>query len=188
MRWRFSFTSFQSSASGGAGLRSTMGFHTLESSALSAVKSFCAAGTSSSAKIASTGHSATQSVQSMHSSGSMTSMFGPSRKQSTGQTSTQWVYLHFTQDSVTTYVMNPLPESPLGERKKSVILAPGHGPPNPRLCPPTRFWSTMDACSPPVHPRTLLQGATPSDTRKTSGRDPSDTRKPSGRENHSHHG
>jgi len=41
-------------------------------------------------------------AQSMHSSGSMTSMFGPSRKQSTGQTSTQSVYLHLMQDSVTT--------------------------------------------------------------------------------------
>src|SRR5690606_9517306 len=68
-------------------------------------KSLWSAGTSSSAKIASTGHSATHSVQSMHSSGSMTSMLGPSRKQSTGQTSTQSVYLHFTQDSVTTYVI-----------------------------------------------------------------------------------
>jgi hypothetical protein len=32
----------------------------------------------------------------------MTSMFGPSRKQSTGHTSTQSVYLHLMQDSVTT--------------------------------------------------------------------------------------
>src|SRR5216117_1457713 len=82
-----------------------MGFQTLESSALIGIHSRCTGGTSSSAKIASTGHSATQRVQSMHSSGSITSMFGPSRKQSTGHTSTQSVYLHFTQDSVTTYVM-----------------------------------------------------------------------------------
>src|SRR5690242_11293236 len=55
--------------------------------------------------MASTGHSGTHRVQSMHSSGSMTSMFGPSRKQSTGHTSTQSVYLHLTQLSVTTYVI-----------------------------------------------------------------------------------
>ena len=61
-----------------------------------------ASGTSSSAKIASTGHSGTHRVQSMHSSGSITSMFGPSRKQSTGHTSTQSVYLHLMQLSVTT--------------------------------------------------------------------------------------
>src|SRR5215207_7562118 len=59
-------------------------------------------GTSSSAKIASTGHSATHSVQSMHSSGSITRKLGPSRKQSTGQTSTQSVYLQRMQVSVTT--------------------------------------------------------------------------------------
>src|ERR671918_1506604 len=82
-----------------------IGFHSFESSALSAVNSFCASGTSSSAKIASTGHSGTHSVQSMHSSGSITSMFGPSRKQSTGHTSTQSVYLHLMQLSVTTYVI-----------------------------------------------------------------------------------
>src|SRR5437016_14056819 len=55
--------------------------------------------------MASTGHSATHSVQSMHSSGSITSMLGPSRKQSTGHTSTQSVYLHLMQLSVTTYAM-----------------------------------------------------------------------------------
>src|SRR4051812_34672309 len=48
-------------------------------------------------------------AQSMHSSGSITSMFGPSRKQSTGQTSTQSVYLHLMQDSVTTWVMKKFP-------------------------------------------------------------------------------
>src|SRR2546423_13959288 len=38
----------------------------------------------------------------MHSSGSMTRKFGPSWKQSTGHTSTQSVYLHLMQFSVTT--------------------------------------------------------------------------------------
>src|SRR6185369_10612136 len=52
-----------------------------------------------------TGHSGMHTAQSMHSSGSITSMFGPSRKQSTGQTSTQSVYLQRIQDSVTTWVM-----------------------------------------------------------------------------------
>ena len=41
----------------------------------------------------------------MHSSGSMVRKFGPSRKQSTGHTSTQSVYLQRMQDSVTTWVM-----------------------------------------------------------------------------------
>src|SRR5690606_28495478 len=75
------------------------------SSALSAMYDSWPAGTSSSAKMASTGHSGMQTAQSMHSSGSMTSMFGPSRKQSTGQTSTQSVYLQRMQDSTTTWVM-----------------------------------------------------------------------------------
>src|SRR6266850_7548600 len=55
--------------------------------------------------MASTGHSGSHSVQSMHSSGSMTRKFGPSWKQSTGQTSTQSVYLHLMHCSVTTKVM-----------------------------------------------------------------------------------
>jgi hypothetical protein len=38
----------------------------------------------------------------MHSLGLMTRKFGPSRKQSIGQTFTQSVYLHLMQDSVTT--------------------------------------------------------------------------------------
>src|ERR1700749_2128538 len=52
--------------------------------------------------MASTGHSGSHSVQSMHSSGSMVRKFGPSWKQSTGQTSTQSMYLHLMQFSVTT--------------------------------------------------------------------------------------
>src|ERR1700729_796824 len=55
--------------------------------------------------MASTGHSGSHRVQSMHSSGSMTRKFGPSRKQSTGQTSTQSMYLHLMQLSVTTKVI-----------------------------------------------------------------------------------
>src|SRR5580692_9545742 len=55
--------------------------------------------------MASTGHSGSHRVQSMHSSGSMTRKFGPSWKQSTGQTSTQSMYLHLMQLSVTTNVM-----------------------------------------------------------------------------------
>lgn len=42
----------------------------------------------------------------MHSSGSITRKLGPSWKQSTGQTSTQSVYLHFMHASVTTKVMS----------------------------------------------------------------------------------
>src|SRR5690625_3585882 len=44
-------------------------------------------------------------AQSMHSSGSMTRKLGPSWKQSTGHTSTQSVYLHLMQFSVTTKVI-----------------------------------------------------------------------------------
>ncbi len=77
----------------------------LDSSAFSFVSCSCPAGTSSSETIASTGHSGSHSVQSMHSSGSITSMFGPSWKQSTGHTSTQSVYLHLIQASVTTKVI-----------------------------------------------------------------------------------
>src|SRR6187401_2144487 len=52
--------------------------------------------------MASTGHSGSHKVQSMHSSGSMTRKLGPSWKQSTGHTSTQSVYLHLMHASVTT--------------------------------------------------------------------------------------
>ena len=49
----------------------------------------------------------------MHSSGSITRKFGPSWKQSTGQTSTQSMYLHLMQVSVTTKVMRG-PRRPQG--------------------------------------------------------------------------
>src|ERR1700691_6789876 len=55
--------------------------------------------------MASTGHSGSHNVQSMHSSGSMTRKLGPSWKQSTGQTSTQSMYLHLMQLSLTTNAM-----------------------------------------------------------------------------------
>src|SRR4029453_6292013 len=97
---------------------SMIGFHIFESSAFSALNCCWSAGTSSSAKIASTGHSATHRVQSMHSSGSMTRKLGPSRKQSTGQTSTQSVYLHLMQLSVTTKV--------IGGSKRGVHCAISH--------------------------------------------------------------
>src|SRR5204863_6154142 len=71
-------------------------------SAFSFLNSSWPTGTSSSEKIASTGHSGSHSVQSMHSSGSMTRKLGPSWKQSTGHTSTQSVYLHLMHASVTT--------------------------------------------------------------------------------------
>src|SRR3990167_2479856 len=65
---------------------------------------FLFSGRSSSARIASTGHSGTHKLQSMHSSGSITSILGPSWKQSTGHTSTQSVYLHLMHLSRTTKV------------------------------------------------------------------------------------
>src|SRR3569832_1285995 len=58
----------------------------------------------------------------MHSSGSMTRKLGPSWKQSTGQTSTQSVYLHFTQASATTYVIRNYPD----ELINAQILAGGN--------------------------------------------------------------
>src|SRR5687768_15095059 len=74
-------------------------------SALSFRNSSWPAGISSSEYIASTGHSGSHNVQSMHSSGSITRKFGPSWKQSTGHTSTQSVYLHLMHCSVTTKVI-----------------------------------------------------------------------------------
>src|SRR4051812_35219615 len=75
------------------------------SSALSGIMCCWSPGTSSSGRIALTGHSGMQTAQSMHSSGSIARKFGPSRKQSTGHTSTQSVYLQRIQASVTTWVM-----------------------------------------------------------------------------------
>src|SRR5258706_4475295 len=75
--------------------------------------------------IALTGHSGMQTAQSMHSSGSITSMFGPSWKQSTGQTSTQSVYLHLMELSKTTWVIARslrLAGAPKGEPRKSKII------------------------------------------------------------------
>src|SRR5690606_18691994 len=57
------------------------------------------------------------------SSGSMTRKFGPSRKQSTGQTSTQSVNLHLMQFSVTTWVMVQLR---LSQTVCGACLAPNH--------------------------------------------------------------
>src|SRR5689334_9008195 len=49
----------------------------------------------------------------MHSSGSITRKFGPSWKQSTGHTSTQSVYLHLMQFSVTTKGMGAIRDETL---------------------------------------------------------------------------
>src|SRR6185503_20718504 len=119
----FALTLAHASASGGPGFLSMSGFHPAASSLLRGIQSRWSSGTSSSAKMASTGHSGTHRVQSMHSSGSMTSMFGPSRKQSTGHTSTQSVYLHLMQLSVTTYVIgiNTLPPI-LGSARRAPII------------------------------------------------------------------
>lgn len=87
-------TPFIASASSKPGFRLVITGHSLARRAFKAIKCCWSAGTSSSAKIASAGHSATHSVQSMHSSGLIAKKFGPSTKQSTGQTSTQSVNLH----------------------------------------------------------------------------------------------
>src|SRR5262245_48171605 len=65
------------------------------------------AGTSSSGKMAVTGHSGSQAPQSMHSSGWMYSWSSPSYMQSTGQTSTHALSLTPMHASVITYVMKP---------------------------------------------------------------------------------
>src|ERR1700674_640951 len=92
--------------------------------------------------MASTGHSGSHNVQSMHSSGSMTRKLGPSWKQSTGQTSTQSIYLHLMQLSVTTNAILkpsltrlivstilPQPESPLATERRdgAAFMRPPHG-------------------------------------------------------------
>src|ERR1700722_3792114 len=74
--------------------------------------------------MASTGHSGSPSVQSMPSSGSITRKFGPSWKQSTGQTSTQSIYLHLMQVSVTTNVMTCPSVCPVERLLTSVRRAP----------------------------------------------------------------
>src|SRR5919109_4098951 len=61
-------------------------------------------GSASSGKMASTGHSGSQAPQSMHSSGSMTSILSPWWMQSTGQTSTQDRSLMSMQGSAMMYV------------------------------------------------------------------------------------
>src|SRR5512132_2550069 len=65
-------------------------------------------GNASSGKIASTGHSGSQAPQSMHSSGSITSMRPASWMQSTGQTSTQDLSRMSMQGSAMMYVTRPV--------------------------------------------------------------------------------
>src|SRR3990167_1584446 len=103
--FNLSGTPLHSSASAGADFIAVIIGHFLDNFLFNSVNVFLSSGRSSSAKIASTGHSGTQRLQSIHSSGSMTSMFGPSQKQSTGQTSTQSPYLHRMHFSVTTNVI-----------------------------------------------------------------------------------
>lgn len=68
-------------------------------------QSISSSGTSSSEYIASTGHSETHALQSIHSSGSITKYVSSSLNASTGQTATQSWYLCPTQAEVTTYVI-----------------------------------------------------------------------------------
>jgi hypothetical protein len=58
--------------------------------------------------IASTGHSGSHTPQSVHSSVLITTMFSPSKKQSTGHTSMQSWYLQLMQASIRTYVIHHL--------------------------------------------------------------------------------
>src|SRR3954467_1241338 len=95
----------------------------------------------------------------MHSSGSITSMFGPSRKQSTGQTSTQSVYLHFTQDSVTTYVMDEDLVSRETMLEGTGILSDPPLPAQPTLLPRPVIWSKIVPSIAPGSPRTPFSRA-----------------------------
>src|SRR3954462_14470532 len=79
-------------------------------------------GTASSGVIASTGHSGSHAPQSMHSSGSMTSMRAPSWMQSTGQTSMQDLSLTSMHGSEMTYVM-PLDAE---HRHAGAVVAEAH--------------------------------------------------------------
>src|SRR5674476_139717 len=93
-----------------------------------------------------TGHSGMQTAQSMHSSGSMVKKLGPSRKQSTGQTSTQSVYLHLIQASVTVCVILWFPIL-IVELKKLTFLSSDQG------CPSSRF-QTASRASPEAQHQT----------------------------------
>src|SRR5262245_7443426 len=94
-----------------------MGGQVLDISAFRAMNSRWSAGTSSSMKIASTGHSGTHRPQSMQVSGSMDSICSPSRKASTGQTTTQSVYLQPKQGLVTTWAIFALLDSAAASRR-----------------------------------------------------------------------
>ena len=108
--WRLLGTPCHLSASAGRGRWRVIDGHFFESSAFNALNSSWPAGTSSSWKIAYSGHSGTQTAQSMHSSGSITRKLGPTRKQSTGQTATQAVSVQLMHGSHTTWatVISPM--------------------------------------------------------------------------------
>src|SRR5262245_1017555 len=109
-----------------------MGGQVLAISAFRAMNSRWLSGTSSSMKIASTGHSGTHRPQSMQASGSMYTICSPSRKASTGQTTTQSVYLQPKQGLVTTWAMGTLlqsggqPPLPVHADSLSKPAKPGH--------------------------------------------------------------
>src|SRR5437016_11099521 len=91
-------------------------------------------GTSSSGKIASTGHGSTHAPQSMHSSGSMKYMSEASSlwMQSTGQTSTQEASFRPTQGWVMTYAMAvPILSGGLGGTLLEPVAVAGHGDQHP---------------------------------------------------------
>src|SRR5262245_18427038 len=96
----FSGTFPHAFASGGATLFAVM-FGQIRAYSALTCSHFSSPG-SVSGLIASTGHSGSQTPQSMHWSGSMTSIFSPSWKQCVGHTSTQSMCLHLMQLSLTT--------------------------------------------------------------------------------------
>ena len=98
-------------APGSGSWRSMISGSTAASRSLLAIQRCHRGGTSMSIRIASTGHSGTQRVQSMQTPGSITSWRSPSWKHSTGQTGTQSVYLQPRQGSQTTCAIDISPRS-----------------------------------------------------------------------------
>ena len=82
---------------------------------------------------------ATHRVQSMHSSGSITRKFGPSRKAATGHMLTQSVHLQRMQASVTTWVMAAPPRTGPPARKRARAPRSAHGRSAPARPAPRRF-------------------------------------------------
>src|SRR4051794_14196015 len=143
----------------------------LARSALILMNASWSPGTSSSGRIALTGHSGMQTAQSMHSSGSIARKFGPSRKQSTGHTSTQSVYLQRIQASVTTWGMaTGLLVALVGDRERGFYG--GEGPPDAEADAGEGLPAARGVAAPAATPGSAVA---PTPTITTVGRPPCST-------------